>query len=70
MRTVREVTTAELRVGDVVDWHGTGRQVSEARDTGGPAAFGQGSAYDVTLVDGGGREVSMRAASSQHWLRL
>ena len=70
MRTAREVTTAELQVGDIVDWHGEGRQVSEARDTGAPAAFGRGTAFDVTLLDAGGREVTQRAASSQRWLRL
>lgn len=70
MRTVREVTTAELQVGDVVDWHGEGRQVSEARDTGTPAAFGSGTAFEVTLVAADGREVALRAASSQRWLRL
>ena len=47
-----------------------GRQVLEARDTGAPAAYGQGTAFDVTLMDADGREVPLRAASSQRWARL
>ena len=70
VRTVREVTTAELRVGDVVDWRGEGRHVAEVRDTGSPAAYGEGTAFDVTLVAADGREVPLQAASSQRWLRL
>lgn len=70
MRTVREVTTAELQVGDVVDWRGEGRHVAEVRDTGSPAAYGEGTAFDVTLVAADGREVPLQAASLQRWLRL
>lgn len=71
MRTVRNVTTAELQVDDiVVDWRGVVRQVSEARDTGAPAAFGKGTSFDVTLNDADGHEVPLRAGSSQRWLLL
>lgn len=70
MRAVRQVTTAELRVGDVVDWRGEASRVLEARDTGAPAAFGDGAAFDVTLLKADGVQVPMRAPASQRWLRL
>ena len=70
VRTVREVTTAELRGGGVVDWRWEGRHVAQVRDTGSPAAYGEGTAFDVTLVAADGREGPLQAASSQRWLRV
>ena len=70
MKAVREVTTAELQVGDTVDWDGERREVRECRDTGRPAAFGSGTAYDVTLLRQDGTTMPMQAAAFQRWLRV
>lgn len=69
MRLVRDVGTAELQVGDAVEWRGEFCLVVECVDTGRPAAFGSGSAYDLTLNIANGAKVPMRAAASQRWTR-
>ena len=68
MREVREVTTAGLRPGDIVHWHGKATTVVEVADTSLPAAFGTGTAYDLTLVDVHGQQTLMRAAASYRWV--
>src|SRR4051794_36474974 len=70
LRAVRDVATWELRLGDVIDWHGERRRVTQLADTGQPAAFGTGTAWEVTLGDEAGRLVPLMAARGQRWLRL
>lgn len=70
MRLVRTVTTAELQVGDVLDWPGGPLTVISCTDTGTVAMFGVGTDYllDLQKPDGGLKE--LRSAASDEWTRL
>lgn len=63
-------TTAELHVGDVIDWRGERRKVTALSDTGKPALYGRGNAWDITLTTPAGVHVPMVAAASEKWARL
>jgi len=67
---VREVRTSELRAGDVVDWRGERRLVAEVVESDAPAAFGVGTAWNVTLIKESGESVPLAAASSHRWVRV
>ena len=70
LRVLREVVTPELRVGDQVAWQGEHREVVELHDTGTPALYGEGSAWQITLRRPTGEDVPMQAAASKRWTRV
>lgn len=70
IRSVREITTGELAVGDTVDMRGIRRTVRSLVDTGRPAVFGTGTEWAVDLEDEQGRRTQIAAATSQRWARV
>jgi hypothetical protein len=70
LRTVREITTPDLTVGDTITQSGVRRQVIALEDTGRPAVFGTGTEWAIRLQDETtGRRIDLAAATSQRWTR-
>lgn len=70
MRLVRTVITAELQVGDVLDWPGGPLTVISCTDTGTVALFGVGTDYLLDLRQSDGVLKELRSAASDKWTRV
>jgi hypothetical protein len=70
LTAVTRTATSDLVINDFVLFSGERRQVVELADTGKPALFGTGTAWDITLMNEAGRCTEMVAAASDKWNRV